>query len=57
VRIVLGPCPCQGCGRLVFWGFADKATVGRWLEPDGRLHVEVCHMWRHSGTSTKTGPR
>ena len=34
-RIILGPCRCQACGRLVVY------SVGRqrgWVHPDGRLY-------------------
>lgn len=44
-HIVLGPCPCQGCRKIVYWGLRvlkDGTVTGdrRWREPsDGMPHV------------------
>ena len=35
-RIVLGPCPCEGCGRLLWW---EQDNSGRrWRDSDGAGH-------------------
>ncbi len=43
---ILGPCPCQGCGTLVWWsrsrtrleGQTVKGEVRAWRESGGRIH-------------------
>jgi hypothetical protein len=39
-RMLLGPCPCQGCGQLVYWADLPYGpTPGRaWRDPDGKMH-------------------
>lgn len=42
MKPVLGPCPCQGCGVLVWWArlVNERSTYGlRWREKRGRIHV------------------
>jgi hypothetical protein len=45
-RLILGPCRCQGCGRLVYWArpvidFYGASMLGRarWVVADGSEHL------------------
>jgi hypothetical protein len=45
---ILGPCPCQECGALVYWGYGLTRVDGEvakglawWREPSGRVHSHV----------------
>lgn len=37
-RVLLGPCPCRDCKADGLVYLAGTATLGRWVEPDGRRH-------------------
>ena len=53
--VQLGPCRCQGCGALVWWGTNPRnhqTTIvdRRWRNADGKLHrckrANACVSWQ-----------
>lgn len=38
MTILLGPCPCQGCGQLLWWARAHNGKGLCWRNRDGTEH-------------------